>query len=157
MNTDAMNTEQPQESFGSGASEAPAARSAELRSLPTPGPWSIHEHMGGMHITETEYFTAHTAYIGAGDVLIAEVSAYKHHDGSDGGGYPRVTDFAVNEANANLIKAAPELAEQLLEALEFIEDCSDVSDGPDGSPRPNRAMQLCEPIRAALAKAGVKP
>jgi hypothetical protein len=41
----------------------------------------------------------------------------------------------------------------LEEALEFIEDYADVVDGSYGEPRPNRAMQLLEPIREAIAKA----
>jgi hypothetical protein len=138
MNSDAMNTEQPQESFGSGASEAPAVRSAELRSLSTPGPWYV---LDGRRVSWA------SPYREVGDGFSSYCIAFTY-------GWPGLIDA---EANAILIAAAPELAEQLRDALEFIEDCSDVSDGPDGSPRPNRAMQLCEPIRAALAKAGVKP
>jgi hypothetical protein len=139
-----MNTEQPQESFGSGASEAPAARTAELRSLHTQGPWtwvSPNYLCGGER--------------GLVDILIAgdDRKPYGMHSALIEHHYDEPTAVA----NRALIAAAPELAEQLLEALEFIEDHADVSDGPDGSPRPNRAMQLCEPIRAALAKAGVKP
>jgi hypothetical protein len=135
MNSDAMNTKQPQESFGSGASEAPAARSAELRSLYTPGPWEVAYHdANGQAVVKAKYF---------------EIATCWHHCV---GSIEREM-----EVNARLIAAAPDLLDALLEALEFIEDHADVSDGPDGSLRPNRAMQLCEPIRAALAKAGVKP
>jgi hypothetical protein len=92
----------------------------------TPGPWSIHPHMGGMHVTDcTDHykggFTAHTAYIGSGDVLIGQVEAYKHIDGGVHG-YPRVTDFAENEANARLIAAAPELLEVLRDVLDWLDD-----------------------------------
>jgi hypothetical protein len=45
------------------------------------------------------------------------------------------------------------MLQALDDALEFIEDHEDVSDGPDGSPRPNRAMQLAGPIRDVIAKA----
>lgn len=42
------------------------------------------------------------------------------------------------------------LLEALHEAQEFIEGYSDVSDGHYGEPKPNRAMQLVETIRAAI-------
>jgi hypothetical protein len=139
MNSDAMNAEQPQESFGSGASEAPAARSAELRSLYTPGPWS--------------YEMPDEVVVRAPDGgRLAQLLFLRGRHGTLG---RRNTDEVI--ANARLIASAPDLLDALRDALEFIEDHADVSDGPDGSPRPNRAMQLCEPIRAALAKAGVKP
>jgi hypothetical protein len=133
-----MNTEQPQESFGSGASEAPAARSAEVALSACDGIKRL-----------------------ANDALRYQANAvlWAHSPGSSA-----EFDARRERARSELASAADALQSQrdslldaLLEALEFIEDCADVSDGPDGSPRPNRAMQLCEPIRAALAKAGVKP
>jgi hypothetical protein len=121
----------------------------------TPGPWYIHPY--APHETdcrEQHGFLAHTVYIGApGDVLLAELAAFKFEPGRDDGGYPRVADFEVNMANARLIACAPDLLDALQDALEYIEACSDVRDGPDGVPQPNRAMQLAEPIRAVIAKA----
>jgi hypothetical protein len=80
----------------------------------TPGPWSVHEHMGGDHVTDClPSFTAHTVYIGAGGVLIGQVEAYMYEPGYKADGYPRIADFDVNRANARLIAAAPELLQAL--------------------------------------------
>jgi hypothetical protein len=155
-----MNTEQPQESFGSGASEAPAARSAELRSLDAGGIqaepldaesfvrmllWDTFPECCGNPVVGAEYMGSQEMVCCGNpepaELNDAQIVASLRQRFPEGGATPQV----------------PDMRDALLEALEFIEDHADVSDGPDGSPRPNRAMQLCEPIRAALAKAGVKP
>jgi hypothetical protein len=147
-----MNTEQPQESFGSGdasplsfgsgASEAPAARSAELRSLPTPGPWYARDE------------------VCVGPTVVHSQGCFEIVDDEDRNRahvlctrFPWPDRADEMRANARLIAAAPDLLDALEDALEFIEDCSDVSDGPDGEQVPNRAMQLAGPIRAVIAKA----
>lgn len=81
----------------------------------TPGPWSLHAHMGGEHTTdcsEDHGFIAHTCHIGAGDILLAEVEAYRYTSG-ESSGFARVSDFDECRANARLIAAAPELLEAL--------------------------------------------
>jgi hypothetical protein len=88
----------------------------------TPGPWGAHPHMDGKpdfsgNVTDcSPEFVAHTVYIGAGETLLAEVSAYRFTDGM-GVGYPRVSDFAENVANARLIAAAPDLLATLESVL----------------------------------------
>lgn len=113
----------------------------------TPGPWSFHENAmddGGVgHITDcSPSFIAHTVCIGAGDVLLGEVVAYKHLEKNTG--YPRVDDFDVNVANARLIAAAPDL-------LEALQNLLDASSG-------TWPFVLKSDARAAIAKAlGEKP
>lgn len=105
----------------------------------TPGPWSFHGHMGGPHVTNCEHFDAHTVYIGAGDVLLADVCAYKFHHPERNNGFPRVDDFDINLANANLIAAAPDLLDCCVRAL-----AAWTGEGP--------AIDL-DSLRAAIAKA----
>lgn len=50
-------------------------------------------------------------------------------------------------------KHAQPLLAMLEEVLEFLEDQEDVVDGPYGEPRPNRAMNLAEEVRAVITKA----
>lgn len=47
----------------------------------------------------------------------------------------------------------PTLLGALFEAIGFVEDHEDVRDGPSGEPQPNRAMQLAQTLRAAIALA----
>jgi hypothetical protein len=114
--------------------EAPADRSAELRSLPTPGPWYV---LDGRRIS---WASPHRE---VGDGFSSYCVAFTY-------GWPGLIDA---EANATLIATVPDMLDALEDALAFIEDCSDVSDGPDGEQVPNRAMQLAGPIRAVIAKA----
>jgi hypothetical protein len=83
----------------------------------TPGPWSAHicgtidggpSELGHETDCSNKGFIAHTVCFGAGDVLLGEVSAYRH-EVSDDSGYPRVKDFEENIANARLICAAPDM------------------------------------------------
>ena len=79
----------------------------------TPGPWSIHEHMGGAHETKCDDFTVHTVPIGAGEVLLGEVAAYRFRVADRYSGHKRVRSFEENLANGTLIAAAPDLAAAL--------------------------------------------
>lgn len=122
----------------------------------TAGPWCIHEHMGGLHETDCENFVAHTAYIGSGDVLLGEVTAYRFRPGYVDCGYPRPSDFAENIANAHLISAAPELAEALEPFVALLQDHHEAM--PDAQPMfgINDALILVGDVRrarTALAKA----
>lgn len=56
--------------------------------------------------------------------------------------------------DATLIAAAPDLLAACEEALEYIADQEDVVDGDYGQPKPNRAMNLAQALRDAIAKAG---
>lgn len=62
-----------------------------------------------------------------------------------------------NEANARLIASAPTMLEALIEAREYIEGQIDIASEPnfDGSPRPNKAMQLSTILDAAIRKTGI--
>jgi hypothetical protein len=88
--------------------------------------------------------------------------AHRHDPGFYGGeeGYhriniPGVTDITgfCGDANAHLIKAAPDLYEALLDAETYFDDRADVVDGDYGEPAPNNEMTLLTTIRAALARA----
>ena len=50
-----------------------------------------------------------------------------------------------------LMKAAPEMAEVLIEIEDYLDDRADADDGI-----PNDAMRLLTDVRAILAKAGVR-
>jgi hypothetical protein len=127
-----MNTEQPQESFGSGASEAPAARSAELRSLYTAGPWYV---LDGRRVSWA------SPYREVGDGFSSYCVAITQE-------WPGLIDA---EANARLIAAAPELAEHLLDVLSMVPEMQ----GSTRKAEEHNARLAA--ARAALAKAGVKP
>ncbi len=92
----------------------------------TPGPWSIHSHMGGDSITDcTESgFIAHTVYFGAGDVLLGQLEAYQFADGQFGGS-PRVSVFDENRANARLCIAAPLLYAALVNMIDAYNNLTD--------------------------------
>jgi hypothetical protein len=59
------------------------------------------------------------------------------------------------ERKLRLMKAAPDLVEQLVLVLDELHDVIDVEDGSDG-PRPNWAMRLDTDIRETLRRAGVR-
>ena len=94
----------------------------------TKGPWSLHCYApsGGLTIfcdenADRGAFVAHKVAFGAGEILLGEVSAQKELNDKKTG-YPRVSDFAENVANAHLIAAAPELYAALLQAQEYLHD-----------------------------------
>ena len=94
----------------------------------TPGPWSLHRYTPDINrIFSIAACDAHGAFeshhiaFGAGEMLLGEVTAHKPLDDKTTG-YPRVTDFAENVANAHLIAAAPELYAALLQAQKYLFD-----------------------------------
>ena len=85
----------------------------------TPGPWSLHCYtpLGGLTVScdksaDRSAFVGHKVAFGAGEILLGEVTAHKTLNGSNMG-YPRVSDFGENLANAHLIAAAPTLYDAL--------------------------------------------
>jgi hypothetical protein len=116
----------------------------------TPAPWSFHPHMGAPsdgsgYVTKCRNFDAHTVHIGAGEILLASVEAYKHSGPHNG--FPRVSDFDENRANARLMCAAPELLEALKRAEEFLAHSTEYRIGHPGFEQANAQA------RAAIVKA----
>ena len=113
----------------------------------TPGPWSLHRFTSDTSRTiSVDACAAHGAFeaqniaFGAGDMLLGEVAAHKPLDDKKAG-YPRVTDFAENIANAHLIAAAPTMYNELVYHLEMIER------------RPGKACEDFKRINAILKAA----
>jgi hypothetical protein len=141
-------SEQHQDSFGSGASEAPAARSAESRSLFTPGPWS--------------YEMPDEVVVRAPDGgRLAQLSFLRGRHGTLG---RRDTDEVI--ANARLIAAATDLLEAAEAALAYDAEIQGCANDPDrmashctaqGQTLDDLYERWIALSRAALAKAGVKP
>lgn len=100
-------------------------------SKPTPGPWRNAR----------------------ADLLITSVSGVEVCDANMSAPYGPTSEQV---ANARLIAATPDMADILLDALEYFEAREDVNDGSDGRPVPNVAMSYAMRIRDVLAQAGIK-
>ena len=94
----------------------------------TRGPWSLHCYTpaGGRTVSVDECaahgaFEANNVAFGVGDMVLGEVSAHKFALSDQSSGYPRVSDFDENLANARLIAAAPDLYAALEKMLEMWE------------------------------------
>jgi hypothetical protein len=139
--------EHDQDSSGSGASHAPAARSAELRSLSTPGPWYV---LDGRRVSWA------SPYREVGDGFSSYCVAITQE-------WPGLIDA---EANARLIAAAPELLAAAEAAVAYDAEIQGCANNPDrmashctaqGQTLDDLYERWIALSLAALAKAGVKP
>lgn len=104
----------------------------------TAGPWLL-DRPSDAHVVDYNYH------------VITGGSGFHPERNGWGQGFRIAGSMCV--ADARLMAEAPILLACLEEALEFVEDQEDITDGPDGQPQPNKAMQLAQTLRAAIAKA----
>ena len=110
----------------------------------TPGPWRVAEPTG--------FIYAANPYIGH-DMLVAQVRGWGHLTGTGGGGCAFDEDkaIAIQEANARLIAAAPDLLAALKEAENALADYIPTIEKTGASL--NYGHKVLARCRAAIAKA----
>ena len=121
----------------------------------TPGPWTLHKFckdnvpFNCKSSTDSQSWTAYTQAVGAGEQLVAELTAHFNLSHDYDCGYPRIGSVSELDANARLISAAPEL----LEALERILYAHDSQGNGAAMGEANLCSFYATMARCAIAKA----